>query len=93
MKIYPKGLKMKELTSLQVVKHFCTVFSRLQPINLSPFLPSMCVKLCILLFFFPVMLNYALCVIDRSTFLRQLTEPVEDRGMFYFPVNLVLFTI
>lgn len=40
-------------------------------------------------FFFLVILNYALCVIDRSTFFRQLTEPVEDRDMFYFPVNLV----
>lgn len=40
-------------------------------------------------FFLLVTLNYALCVIDRSTFLRPLTEPVEDRNVFYFPVNLV----
>lgn len=36
-----------------------------------------------------VILKYALCVIDRSTFLKQLTEPGEDKDMFYFPVSLV----
>lgn len=52
----------------------------------------MYVKLC-KLFFFIVILNYALCVIDGLTLPRQLTELLEDRDVFYFPVNLLLDSV
>jgi hypothetical protein len=40
-------------------------------------------------FFFVVILSYALYVIDTSAFPRQLTEPLEDKDMFYFPASML----
>lgn len=71
------------------MKHFCIVFSRLQFINLSAIFPFHVYEIMQASFFFVVILSYALYVIDTSAFPRQLTEPLEDKDMFYFPASML----
>lgn len=86
-----QGLKMKEFTCLKTGVSE-TFLRRLQQVTTRKS-TSVCTfhvwEIMRASSSFLVILNYALCVIERSTFLRQITEPGEDRDMFYFPVSLV----